>query len=100
MKDGQPAGTIEGVIVFQNVPKFAQMVGGAHTDTGMQVIAVHINLPGIVGGHPLIADLPLPKGIVNPTPYLSIMRHYSNSLTSLVLILPSPLPQPLWPQLP
>jgi len=51
-KDGHPAGTIEGVIIWACVPKFAQMIGGKHTDTG------------IVGGQPLLPTLEKPKGIV------------------------------------
>eukprot|EP01114_Cavostelium_apophysatum_P013351 TRINITY_DN3215_c0_g1_i2.p1 TRINITY_DN3215_c0_g1~~TRINITY_DN3215_c0_g1_i2.p1 ORF type:complete len:659 (+),score=119.89 TRINITY_DN3215_c0_g1_i2:105-2081(+) len=56
LRGGQVVGLIEGVVSFREVPKFAQMVGGKHTDGG------------ITGGRALLPDLPLPAGIVDSTP--------------------------------
>lgn len=46
------AGNIEGILIFQNIPTMAQMIGGKHTETGVE------------GGKPLLDGLPLPTCIV------------------------------------
>jgi hypothetical protein len=56
VKQGMAVAAIEGIIYFKNVPSFAQMKSGKHTDTG------------ILGGTALLPDLPLPKGIINTQP--------------------------------
>jgi hypothetical protein len=50
--DGSAAGSIEGVVVFVNVPAMAQMKGGKHTELGVE------------GGEALLPGLPMPKDLV------------------------------------
>jgi hypothetical protein len=45
---GSGAGSIEGILVFSNVPLLAQMIGGKHTEAGVE------------GGRPLMPGLPCP----------------------------------------
>jgi hypothetical protein len=54
---GRRSGTIEGIIVFSNVPRFAQLVGGKHTELG------------ITGGKPLMDCVPLPKNMLQDATY-------------------------------
>jgi hypothetical protein len=39
LKEGRVVGSIEGIICFAGVPRTAQMIGGKHTDTGLQEIS-------------------------------------------------------------
>eukprot|EP00743_Colponemidia_sp_Colp-15_P003598 GILK01003881.1.p1 GENE.GILK01003881.1~~GILK01003881.1.p1 ORF type:complete len:831 (+),score=124.81 GILK01003881.1:42-2495(+) len=56
---GEAVGKVRGTVMFRNVPRFGQMVGGVHNDQGIQ------------GGQLLLDGLPLPYGAQKPTIYQS-----------------------------
>eukprot|EP01112_Ceratiomyxa_fruticulosa_P011206 TRINITY_DN3027_c0_g1_i1.p1 TRINITY_DN3027_c0_g1~~TRINITY_DN3027_c0_g1_i1.p1 ORF type:complete len:614 (+),score=154.91 TRINITY_DN3027_c0_g1_i1:298-2139(+) len=66
-KDGGAiVGNINGTLVLQGVPIFAQMQGGVHTEVGIE------------GATPLVEGLQLPKGlIINDTPQTNVLSTLS-----------------------